>query len=76
MQVGDLVKLNDAPYQRGQNRPDSDYARIGIWTEIIPATENGPTPRPLSTGWVQWVGNSDWDCEYTEDLEVISANVA
>ncbi len=24
------------------------------------------------SGWVQWAGNSDWDIEYEEDLEVIS----
>jgi len=62
MQVGDLVKLIDAPHQHGPNRPASDYKRRGVLIECT-----------FRLGWVQWVGNSDWDCEYVEDLEVVSS---
>ena len=72
MQVGDLVKLIDKPYQHGPNRPTSDFERIGILIEVQPAPADDS--RLLSTGWVRWASNSDWDCEYTEDLEVISAS--
>ena len=72
MQVGDLVKLIDEPYQRGPNRPASDYKRIGILIDIQPASADDS--RLLSTGWVRWASNFDWDCEFTEDLEIISAS--
>jgi len=71
MKVGDLVKLNkDAPDAPGINsRPPSEFGRIGIITEWK-AHEDGP----LLSGWVRWGGNVDWDIEYAEDLEVVSAH--
>ena len=50
MQVGDLVKLIDKPYQHGPNRPTSDFERIGILIEVQPAPADDS--RLLSTGWV------------------------
>ena len=72
MKVGDLVKLIDEPYQHGPNRPASDFERIGILISITPARHDDS--RLLSFGWVRWASNSDWDCEFVEDLEVISAS--
>jgi len=66
MQVGDLVKLIDAPHQRGPSRPASDFKRTGVLVECTFRMQRGDLI------WVQWIGNSDWDCEYIEDLEGIS----
>ena len=70
MKVGDLVKLIDEPYGAA-SRSTSDFERIGILIDIQPASADDS--RLLSTGWVRWASNSDWDCEYVEDLEVVSS---
>ena len=57
MKVGDLVKLNYVGVQVRIALED----RVGIITEW-----------ESCSGWVQWAGNSDWDIEYEEDLEIIS----
>jgi hypothetical protein len=59
MKVGDLVKLHDDAHH--VSRPGEHWDRVGIITEWESVS-----------GWVQWAGNSDWDIEYQEDLEVLS----
>jgi hypothetical protein len=72
MKVGDLVRLNEEAKRPSHitGRPDSDWSRVGILTEFTVHGEDGP----LASGFVQWGGNADWDVEYAEDLEVISAS--
>ena len=72
MQVGDLVKLTNNPGQPFDSATAraKDFERVGLLTEFTCHGANGP----LASGWVQWAGNIDWDCEFTEDLEVINAS--
>ena len=71
MQVGDLVKLINNPCQpfASATGHPKDFERVGLVIKFTCHGENGP----LASGWVQWAGNMDWDCEFIEDLEVISA---
>lgn len=56
MEAGDLVKLS-----YGARWDDALDDRVGIITEW-----------ESFSGWVQWAGNTDWDMEYQEDLEIIN----
>ena len=60
MKVGDLVKLLDIPEVKKSN-PEIDSESMGVITEL-----------GAGTHWVQWIGNTDWDCMYGEDLEVVN----
>jgi len=55
------VKVGDLVKLSDRANPDGLDDRVGIITEW-----------QSITGWVQWAGNSDWDIEYQEDLEVLS----
>ena len=67
MKVGDLVKLLNDPDVHGNN-PNIDPNKLGL---IVEWTCNGDTG-PLASAWIMWQNNSDCDCLFLEDLEVIS----
>jgi hypothetical protein len=69
VKVGDLVKLKSCASTgwADERRPTQEYERLGIITEWA-VHEDGP----LTSGWVRWNGNIDWDIEYLEDLELLS----
>ena len=69
MKVGDLVKLlNDPEVHRNNSYIDPES--LGI---IVEWTCHGDN-EPLASAWVQWQNNSDRDCLYAEELEIISAS--
>ncbi len=71
MKVGDLVKLlNDPEVHRNNSYIDPES--FGI---IVEWTHQGSNDYgPLATAWVQWQNNSDRDCLYAEELEIVSAS--
>ena len=69
MKVGDMVKLIDDPNVRSSH-PCADFNAVGIITEFTCHERDDPH----GSGWVQWGDKPDWNIEYGEDLEVISAH--
>ena len=45
--------------------------KIGIVTEITSDSDAERWPL-LSTVWVRWIGNTDWDLHWPEDLEILN----
>ena len=65
MKVGDLVIAS-----KSECEPDSwrEEGSLGIVAEVIPhADDNG-----VKQIFVLWFGHSDWSCEYSNLVEVIS----
>ena len=67
MKGGSLVGVLKDP-KTEKNNPGIDPGSVGL---VVEWTCHGQTG-PLSSCWVQWAGKSDWDCMFTEDLEVLS----
>ncbi len=65
MKVGDLVKPRKPAKKRKWMR---EKGSLGIVAEVIPhADDNG-----VKQIFVRWFGHSDWSCEYSDLVEVIS----
>ena len=69
MKVGDLVRLLAHP-EVHRNNPYIDPNTLGLIVEWTCHGDSGP----LASAWVQWQNNSDRDCLYAEDLEIVSAS--